>query len=464
MVWPPDEPMPERRATSSASWWARELAEIEACLIATTIDTIRHNAWREDGHTSVRCWLRAVTGWSEPRLSRCLRAARLCIDAPPVLTALARGKITSDRVDVLARAWANPRVRELLVDGIDDFLAYTPRAHQDFELFIRNWVTYADLDGGHRTAEDGHHARHLVISPLEDGTTMLRGELPPALAVQFRAVLDAYVHTEFLADHEHAIAAHGPDVTAAQYPRTHRQRVLDALMHITLDAATHCQQPTTADTGAGDETSDDTDPAAENAPTALRATTGAVERRTPVIEPTVMIHADIATLTKTLELLRPTIDSTIQLHDIGTLTLGQLNAQLAATVDPRQLRAHTGDGTPLPLADILTALLIGKIRVVIEDEHGVITHAGRSRRLFTGPQRDLVLAAATHCIHPGCNRPGNHCQADHLHPHSHGGPTDTTNGGPRCSHHNRWRHQHGYTTTRDPNGTWHTWRPDGTEV
>jgi hypothetical protein len=119
---------------------------------------------------------------------------------------------------------------------------------------------------------------------------------------------------------------------------------------------------------------------------------------------------------------------------------------------------------PLPLADVLTALIIGKVRLVIEDDAGVITHAGRARRLFTGVQRELVLAAALWCIHPGCDRPGNECQADHLQPHSRGGNTDTVNAGPGCGHHNRWRHRHGYTITRDERGRWHTWRPDGTEV
>jgi 5-methylcytosine-specific restriction endonuclease McrA len=55
------------------------------------------------------------------------------------------------------------------------------------------------------------------------------------------------------------------------------------------------------------------------------------------------------------------------------------------------------------------------------------------------------------------------CEIDHLHPHSQGGVTDQANGAPLCGRHNRWK-QKGYTTWRDPTGTWHTHRPNGTEI
>ena len=41
--------------------------------------------------------------------------------------------------------------------------------------------------------------------------------------------------------------------------------------------------------------------------------------------------------------------------------------------------------------------------------------------------------------------------------------TAPSNGGPACQYHNRWKTR-GYTTRRNPNGTWHTYRPDGTEL
>ena len=456
-----NEQVAPRLVTLATRSLDRELADVEAHLLETTIDAMRQQVWREDGHRSVRCWLRATTGWADWRISRCVRNARFCVDAPQVLQWLHHGRITVDRVDTLARAWANPRVRPELLASIDDFLDHATRPHAEFDLLVRRWVDYVDLDGGHRAGDDGHDARHLTLSRADDGTTMFRGELPPAQAAQFRAVLDAYTYTEFLIDRDRAIALHGPDATTAQFPRTHRQRVLDALVRMALDAADHARslhdtqrRDTTAPAadGPGDEPGSDVDRSAEG------------RRVLPDPEPSVMVHTDLATLTRALELLRPTSDQTLALQGVGSLTLGQLGEQLTATTDPARLHAETGDGTPLPLADVLTALIIGKVRLVIEDDAGVITHAGRSRRLFTGVQRELVLAAALWCIHPGCDRPGNECEADHLHPHSQGGATDTVNAGPGCGHHNRWRHRHGYTVTRDERGRWHTWRPDGTEV
>ena len=65
------------------------------------------------------------------------------------------------------------------------------------------------------------------------------------------------------------------------------------------------------------------------------------------------------------------------------------------------------------------------------------------------------------CIWPGCGQ-HHHLQIDHADPHSAGGATNQDNADLACGHHNRFKH-HGYTTRRAPNGTWHTYRPDGTE-
>ena len=56
-----------------------------------------------------------------------------------------------------------------------------------------------------------------------------------------------------------------------------------------------------------------------------------------------------------------------------------------------------------------------------------------------------------------------HCEADHTIDHRHGGPTDIANAGPRCRPHNRLEN-HGDTVWLDPDGSWHTDRPDGTEI
>jgi len=131
--------------------------------------------------------------------------------------------------------------------------------------------------------------------------------------------------------------------------------------------------------------------------------------------------------------------------------------------DLRRLRAATTDGHPLPVGEIVRALLIGQVRRVITDPTGVVIDLGRRRRLFTGNARDAALLAATTCIWPGCERPSSRCQADHLTDWQHHGPTNAHNGAPLCAHHNRTKN-HGFTINRDTNGWWHTQRPDGTEI
>ncbi|NLV55303.1 MAG: endonuclease, partial [Acidimicrobiales bacterium] len=45
-----------------------------------------------------------------------------------------------------------------------------------------------------------------------------------------------------------------------------------------------------------------------------------------------------------------------------------------------------------------------------------------------------------------------------------GGCTCPRNGGPGCGKHNRFKYRHRYTAHRDPDGTWHVHRPDGTPI
>ncbi len=75
----------------------------------------------------------------------------------------------------------------------------------------------------------------------------------------------------------------------------------------------------------------------------------------------------------------------------------------------------------------------------------------------------IALLADNRCLWPGCEIPAGRCQIDHSTPWSADGPTAPSNGGVTCGHHNRFK-QRGFTTRRDANGQWHTYRPDGAEV
>lgn len=228
-----------------------------------------------------------------------------------------------------------------------------------------------------------------------------------AAGVQLQEFLDAFAHSEWLADWDQGAVTHGEAMTPALLARSDAQRRFDALLAVFHAAA---------------------------ASTASHA------------EPAVTVNLVVGYDTFTHHL---------------TKTLGGDPSPLPPG-DP-QARCETTSGVQVDPFDMLVAAAIGHVRRVVIDSHGVIVDVGRRQRLFTGPLREAVLLSQRECFWPGCNRPAGHCQADHVLPYGTAGPTRTANGAPACAHHNRWRSR-GYRTRRDPHGHWHHYRPDGTEL
>ena len=112
---------------------------------------------------------------------------------------------------------------------------------------------------------------------------------------------------------------------------------------------------------------------------------------------------------------------------------------------------------------------MGHLRRVVINAAGVVIDKSRKQRFFTGTTRLAVQLADNECLWPGCHVPVSACQIDHTIGWSPnlgragGGQTNPDNGGPTCGRHNRLK-ETGYTAWRDPTGTWHTNRPDGTEI
>jgi hypothetical protein len=159
----------------------------------------------------------------------------------------------------------------------------------------------------------------------------------------------------------------------------------------------------------------------------------------------------------------PLVNLVVDVHTLDALLHGG-DPTLATRPDVWRRRCGTVDGQPLAPAEVLEAMWWGRIRTVVVDDHDVIVAMGRTRRLFTGRLRQAVLMRSERCVWPGCDRPAQRCHADHLTEYQHGGTTDPANGGPGCHRHNNFKTTHRYTVHRDPDGTWHTHRPDGTEV
>ena len=100
---------------------------------------------------------------------------------------------------------------------------------------------------------------------------------------------------------------------------------------------------------------------------------------------------------------------------------------------------------------------------IIVDDHGAPLRMGRTRRLFPPHIRRALVVRDEHCIFTGCTAPHYYCDAHHVVHWIDGGDTDLDNAALLCERHHTKVH-HGFTIERDPQGRWHTYRPDGTEI
>lgn len=134
--------------------------------------------------------------------------------------------------------------------------------------------------------------------------------------------------------------------------------------------------------------------------------------------------------------------------DWATLTRGHLG---------RLDGDHTG---PIHPHDVHRLLCDTDISRIITGPDSTPVDAGRTTRTVPPATRRALVARDSGCRYPGCDRPAGWCQAHHLIPWAHGGPTDLTNLVLLCDRHHRAVHHHRRTTTLDPDGTLHIHGPD----
>lgn len=366
-----------------------------------------------DGHHSMKGYLRATLHCSSAEAARLRRLAKLVDAHPEVASRLFDGRLAVAQAHELARAFANPRCGEELVDVLEVLLDQAEMlCFDDFRTCVRRWETLADLDGAWRDRERSMGNRAATAVPAGAGVDLRVSGGDPVTAAELVATLQAFTEAEFQADLAARRAEHGDDATGQPVPRTAAQRRFDAIVEIFRRAVA-----APADAG----------------------------RR---VSPTVNLMMDERTNTETF--VR---------HGLAP------DGALADVPDPGPAtrRCETAAGVPLHPDDALAAMSWGHVRRVIVDSADVVTQMGRRRRLFTGAAREAAQMNARRCGHPGCTVPGELAQVDHVHEHRRGGPTDSINGWPECGRHNRLKNQ-GYSTERDPRGGLVTYRPDGTAV
>ena len=119
--------------------------------------------------------------------------------------------------------------------------------------------------------------------------------------------------------------------------------------------------------------------------------------------------------------------------------------------------AYDRDGCPWLLRDVAVLLCDASVAATVLDGLGLPADAGRSARV-PGPRLRRALEARDGgCVHPGCDRPPRHCDAHHIIPWEHGGPTDLDNLVLLCRRHHRVAHRRGWSVTLADDG-WTDWR------
>ena len=327
---------------------------------------------------------------------------------PEARSAAHAGSLGISQTRLLARLLANPRCAAQLPASAELLIGHAESLWFDeFAVVARRWEALADADGAHAAHQRAHAGRDAHVNIAGQHVYLdARGGVVAGAAMT--EIFNRFCDTEFHADWDNGIAKWGQQMNPTLLDRTGAQRRFDALLAIFNAAAT-----ASGFTGTSD--------------------------------PLVNILIDQITFE----------------HHLTKMSGTDTEPPDPATVNDR--RCETSTGHQVDPNDVIAAALIGHDRRVVLHSTGVVIDMGRRSRLFTGGARDAVLLGDRWCIWPGCDLRSGRCQTDHTTPWTRDGPTRPDNGAPLCARHNRWK-QHGYKTWRDPNGHWHTHRPDGTEI
>jgi hypothetical protein len=144
-------------------------------------------------------------------------------------------------------------------------------------------------------------------------------------------------------------------------------------------------------------------------------------------------------------------------------------SQLFVTVDLETLRnGLRGAGETLAGSDSGTLLAPETVRRLACDATiiptvlgvaGAVVDLGMDERLFTAAQAKRLWLRDGHCTYPGCDMPGQWCDAHHLVHWADGGPTDLHNAALLCERHHTIVHTRRYEgrLVEDPDGTRVEW-------
>ena len=365
---------------------ARRLANAIAVKV---VDQVAESRVVDDhGHASAKAMFGAVTKNSGADLYGLEQVRNMFRRCPELENASAEGDLSWDHLRVLARVYANRRVRELFIAKQGWFLLKADGLHfRRFEQRVQRWEEVNDQDG----PEPNTHEKR-TASAVQDSISKAwqrRSTQSPLVGAAMAEIEQAYIEAEFLKDWEAAKAIHGDTTCKAHLDRSDAQRRADAQAQIYADAANNPNKSVGFN----------------------------------------FVHNIVWTEHAYFEMLR------------------RCQGKAPRVLDADTMRCETIDGVPLDLTEAFNNSLTGAFRRVVISVKGAVIDMSH-KRFFTGLARTALQIPHDECEWIGCHVPGSRCQADHVVPKQRGGPTEQINGAILCQRHNRLK-ERGYTVWRD---------------
>jgi len=139
-----------------------------------------------------------------------------------------------------------------------------------------------------------------------------------------------------------------------------------------------------------------------------------------------------------------------------TMTLDQLMGKDDSPAERR-------DGSPIPAAVARKMACQDGVIPIVLNGQSIPVDWGRARRYGQPAQFEANALLYPTCTLFGCTAPVDWCDSHHIEHYEAGGPTDLANLIPACDHDHDLVHRPGWGVEKLPDGTVHSWAPDGRE-
>ena len=216
---------------------------IEAELAFTAGEIDRRRSYLDDGHRSLKAYLRATCSYSDAEAARVDRLTAAADAVPGLADALRDGRIGIPQANELAVAHTNGRIRDRLVEFAPMLLELAERlSFREFRTCVQRFVVLADLDGAHRDLDDSIRNRRAHVVNLNGSLCLDGGGGDPLVNVELEAIFRHFCELEYDADVAARRAEHGDLADAHPLARTATQRGYDAFVD---DHPRRARQPST---------------------------------------------------------------------------------------------------------------------------------------------------------------------------------------------------------------------------